>query len=202
MLGVPLDKRVRRTLAVTVGTDLTLDLDDAPGSYFPANLTAPQGDNGLLDGSPRTSLSPWRLYWETRTVELHACDRIEVPGDTTYELIAKPRAVNNGRRVIGHSCPVLPVSLLYPRTAQLKALGKAETLATVECALYSERSEGRGRGSYKGDFADAAPAAWPAMRDRPEQNLELHFADTVVKIASATLAPELPYISLDLRRAG
>jgi hypothetical protein len=203
MLGVPLDKRIRRTLAVTVGANLAVEVDDTASPYFAASLLAPQADNSLLDGSPRTSLSPWRLYWDARGPELHACDRVEVPGVTTYELISQPRAVNAGRRVVGHSCPVLPISKLYPRSAQLHELGKDDSLGTVECALYSERQESRGRGTYRGDFADAAPSAWEAIRTAPTKNLVLDFGDGEIhKIASATLASELPYISLDLKRAG
>lgn len=201
MLGVPLDKRVRRVLGVTVDEGLSLTLDDTPGAYFPANVTQPQSDNGLLDGSPRTSKSVWRLYWQRPPAEIHACDRIEVPGDTTYELISAPRKVNNGRRVVGYSAPMLPVDQLYPRSADVKDMGKADALATIACCLYSERGEQRGRGEYHGTFAEAPASAWEAISSGA--NRELHFSDgSVWKITDATLAPELPYVSMTVRKAG
>jgi hypothetical protein len=199
MLAVPLKLRVRRTLAVAVAPDLSLSLDDAAGAYFPAGLQAPQADNGQLDGSPRTSLAPWRLYWSRTPAELHACDRIEVPGDTTYELIAQPREVSSGRRVVGRSCPVLPVDVLYPREAELKDLGIDAAIAAVRCVIYSEREEQGQRSSYVNTFAEFPPSVWPHLDGAA--NRELHFADgSVWRIAEATLAPEMPYVTASAKK--
>jgi hypothetical protein len=200
MLGTPLDRRVRRTLGVSIGDDLTLSLVDTPTVYFPANVAQPQADNGLLDGSPRTSRSVWRLAWAPMALELAACDRIEVPDDTTYELISAPRKVNNGRRVVGYSAPMLPVSILYPRSAELKTQGGGETVATVECAVYSERESNTARGSYEDTFCELPSSAWQHIRD--QHNLELHFGDgSVWRLSEATLAPELPYVNASIRKA-
>jgi hypothetical protein len=199
MLGVPLDIRVRRTLAVTVGAGLALALDEKAGAYFPAHLAQPSGDNGLLDGAPRTELSVWRLYWGPTTI-LGACDRIEVPGDTTYELISRPRKLSAARLVVGFSAPLLPVSALYPRSAEVRERGAAKALATIACAIYSERDESLSRGRYVDTFIDAPPSAYEALTGA-HQNRELHFADgSVWNVGDVTLAPELPYVSGTIRK--
>lgn len=199
MLGTPFNKRVRRVLHVDAGDDLTLTLDPAPSAYFPANLAKPQGDNGLLDGAPRTSLSPWRLTW-LRAAELGVCDRVEVPHDATYELLSKPKPVMNGRRVVGYSAPVLPVDLLYPRSAELYDLGGEDPVATIACALYTEQDSQRGRGDYRDTFADAPPNAWEHFDGT--RNRELRFEDgSVWRVMNPMLAPEVPYVSMTLKRA-
>jgi hypothetical protein len=199
VIGVPLDKRIRRVLSVTVGGSPAPVVSTDPSDFFAAHLLAPQADNGLLDGSPRTDLSPWRLYWDARGPELRPCERVENPGDGLYELISKPRAVNSGRRVVGYSCPVLPPSLLYPRSAEVKDLGADMALATVECAIYSARESTAQRGSYEDTFCEMPATAWEAVGGA--DNLQLHFSDgSVWTLVEATLAPELPYVNASIRK--
>ena len=201
MLGVPLDTRVRRTLAVTVGEGLALTLDDTPSSYFAAHINQPQGDNGLTDGSPRDELSPYRLYRAGPESMLGACYRVEDLDGTVYELLSKPKPLQNGRRIIGHSAPILPVGDLYPRSAEVWELGGEAALASVECAVYSERSEQRGRGEYHGTFAEAPASAWATLSGGG--NRSLRFADgSEWRILDATLAPELPFVSMSIRKTG
>lgn len=200
MLGTPLDRRIRRTLAVTVDAGLALTLDDTASDYFPAHVDEPEADNGLLDGSPRTSRSVWRLFYMGAYVQFGACDRFQAYPDTVaYELIAVPKPVSNGRQVLGHSAPCLPVPILYPRTADLRELGSEETVATVECAVYSAREGNNQRGSYEDTFIDLPPAAWPHMAALA--NPQLHFGDgSVWSLHEATLGPELPYVSGSIRK--
>jgi hypothetical protein len=201
MLAVPLDKRVRRSVSVTVGEGLEPVVSTAPGPFFAAHLLAPQADNGLLDSSPRTTLSPWRLYWDRRGPDLQACDRIENPGDDTYELISKPRAVNAGRRVVGFSCPVLPIAALYPRQAEIRLLGSEEALATVECAVYSARETDQQHGTYEDTFCEMPAAAWATVGDL--RNAQLHFDDgSTWTLVEATLGTELPYVNASIRKLG
>jgi hypothetical protein len=199
MLGVPLDKRVRRVLGVSIGDDLALTLDDTATAYFPAHVLAPQADNGLLDSSPRTALSPWRVYWLRAPAELRFGDHIEVPDDTTYELISKPRAVNNGRRVVGHSAPALPVGVLYPRSAEVWELGGEKALSTIACNVYSQREDQQPRGDFHDTFGEA-PAS--ALEDLTGTNRELRIGEQTWKIVDAALSVEAPYVSLNLRKAG
>lgn len=201
MLGTPLNARVRRTLGVSIGEDLALAIIDTPTIYFPANVGQPQTENGSLDGSPRTSRSTSTLTWGPTTTFLAACDRIEVPEDTTYELLAEPRKLLNGRRVVGFSAPMLPVSVLYPRSAELTTLGGGEVLATVECSVYSTRDTDTGRGSYEETFCEMPPSAWPYIDGAA--NLELRFADgSVWKLAEATLGTEVPFVTATIKKAG
>lgn len=199
MLGVPLDKRVRRTVGVLVGDDLAVTIDGAATSYFPAHVLAPQSDNGLLDSSPRTTLSPWRVYWLRTPAELRFGDHIEVPNDTTYELISTPRAVNNGRRVVGYSAPALPVDVLYPRTAEVWDLGGVASVATVACNVYSQREDQQPRADFHDAFGEA-PAS--ALETLTGTNRELRLGDQTWKITDAALSVEAPYVSLNLRKAG
>lgn len=199
MLGHPLDTRIRRIFAVTVDEGLSLTLDDTPTAYFPAHLSAPSAGNSSSEGSPRSTLSPHTLSWQG-TPQLGACDRIEVPDDETYELLAKPEPVTAGRRTVGYSALVLPVGSLYPRSAAVKAQGNSDSLATIECAVFSKRSEQRGRGEYEGTFAEAPAAAWNS--DVLRRNHLLHFADgSEWAIVEASLGVEVPFVTMAIRRA-
>jgi hypothetical protein len=200
LIGVPLDSRVRRVLGVDVDDGLAVTVDDDASAYFPAHVLAPQADNELLDGSPRTSRSPWRIYWERAPVEIGPSHRIEVPNDTTYELISPPRRINRGRQVVGFSAPAIPVAELYPRTAEVHSVGDDDVLATIQCNLYSPQEFSTARGSYEDAFAEAPPASWP---DLEAANLELRFdGGEKWKVSQATLNRQVPYVNMQARRLG
>lgn len=200
MLGYPLNTRVRGVLAVDVGADLALTLDDTPSKYFPAHIAPPSGSNSTYDGSPRSALSPHTLYWVGAVTQLGACHRVEDLDATVYELLAKPEPVTNGRAVVGYSAPMLPVDQLYPRSAELKAMGDAKAIETVACAVFSERESQRSRGSYRDTFAEAPATHWAALS--AVGTYALHFADgSEWKIAEASLAPELPFVTMSVREA-
>lgn len=198
MLGVPLDTRVRRTLGVEVGAELALGFTVIPTPYFPAHLTPAQGVPASLDGSPRTSLPSQTLYWQGAFAPLRASDRYENLDETVYEVISQPMEVTNGRSVVGYSAAVLPVSLLYPRSAVLKANAEDDEIATVECSIFSERESKTQRGAYHDDFAEFPPSVWQYIDGA--QNLELHFDDEVWKITEASLSREVPYVTAAVRR--
>jgi hypothetical protein len=201
MLGTPLDCRVRRVLGVTLEEGLALTLDDDATAYFPAHVTVPGSDNSTFEGSPRNGLSSWRLTWQSAPAEFAACDRIEVPADAVYELLADPRPVTNGRRTIGFSAPMLPVSDLYPRSAELRDLGGDVALATVACAVFQGRESHNQRGTYHDTFCELPPSAWQYIT--PKKTQTLHFADgSVWKIAEAALGSEVPFVTASLRKAG
>lgn len=201
MLGVPLDKRARRVLTVTVDAGLALTLDETPSRFVPMHVAEPQADNSLFDGSPRTSRSVWRLYWQGTLLNLGPCDRVEVHGGETFELIAVPKPVMNGRVVVGYSAPALPVSVLYPRTAELRALGSEEAIATVECAVYSARESNGQRGTFHDTFCEMPPAAWPHIT--PKANQVLAFSDGLVwTLNEASLSAEVPFVSASIRKPG
>lgn len=200
MIGTPLNRRVRRVLGVTVDDGLALSLVDTPSVYFPAAVTSPSGDNSTFDGSPRTGLSAWRLTWQI-PMPLHACDRIEVPDDDTYELLADPRPVLNGRRTVGFSAPMLPVALLYPRSADLMALGGGAALATVECAIFSARESNGQRGTYHDTYCELPSSVWQLID--PAGNQALHFSDgSSWVMTEAALSPEVPFVTAGIRKAG
>lgn len=200
MLGHPLDTRVRRVLSVDVAAGLALTLDSTPTKYFPAGIAAPSGSNSTFDGSPRSALSPYTLYWVGAVTQLGPCQRIEDVQGTVYELIAKPEPVTNGRRTLGYSAPMLPVADLYPRSAEVKALGGKDVEATIECAVFSESESTRPRGSYRDTFIEAPASAWSAVS--AQGNRALHFADgSAWQIVDATLAPDLPFVSMSVRKA-
>lgn len=203
MLGVKLDTRVRRTVGVTVSAGLAPTVSEESSAYFPARVERPSRPNSEREGSPRVVLGPYTLWWAASApVTLAPCDRIEVPGDTIYELLAKPESVRNGRRTLGYRASALPIADLYPRSAELKALGAEATIATVPCAVFSERESRTGRGQYSETFAEAPSIAWAAI-DGVDSNAALHFADgSVWRITEATLAPEIPFVSMAVRKQG
>lgn len=198
MLGVPLNKRVRRVLAVSVADDLAVSIDETPGAYFPAGLQPPQFDNNTGDGSPRTVLAPWRLYWSRVPARLGPCDRVEVPGDATYELLAAPKPVLAGRSRVGFSAPVLPVEQLYPRSAELRALGADEPIATVECAVFQSREIHGQRTTSEDAFCELPPSAWQHI-DRKETQRLVFGPNREAKISEAALGTEVPFITATLR---
>lgn len=200
MQGIPLDSRIRRSLAVTIDDGLTLAFDAEPTSYFPARVSPPQGANGTFDGSPRNGLSPSTLYWRTGPT-LDICHRVEMLGSETYELIAKPEPVTLGRQTVGYSAPALAVSQLYPRSAELKELGNEAVIADVECAVFAERESKGQRGSYQDMLCELPPSTWANVDGAP--NLELHFSDgSIWKLTEASLSPETPFVSAGIRKAG
>lgn len=200
MLGTPLDKRIRRTLAVTVDDGLALSIEDTPTIYFPGHVDEPAADNGLSDGSPRSERSVYRLFLGIGGITFHACDRFEVyPNTVPLELIAEPKPVSNGRVVVGYSAPCLPTPILYPRSAEVWALGGEAAIATVECAVYSPRDSQRQRGGYVDTFVEMPPSAWEHLDGL--DNPQLHFGDgSVWTLAEATLGGEVPFVSGSIRK--
>lgn len=199
MQGIPLDSRIRRVLGVTVDDGLALTFDEAPSKYFPANVSQPVGANSTFDGSPRNGLSAFTLYWQSAPVTLDVCHRVETTDAETYELLARPEPVMSGRQRLGYSAPVLPVSSLYPRAADLKAMGAAAVVAEVECAVFADRESKGQRGSYHDTLCELPPSTWSDIGDG--RNLELHFGDgSVWKIAEASLSPEAPFVAAGLRK--
>lgn len=200
MLGVPLDTRIRRVLAVTLGEDLALTIGETPSGYFPAHLAQPQGESSVLDGSPRTSLPSRTLYWQGAVAPLGASHRIEDLDGTVYELVAKPQPVTNGRGVAGYSASVLPIEQLYPRSAELHANRGDDVIAEVHCAIFSERQNDGGRGTTHDDFCELPPSAWLDLDGL--QNPELHFDDgSVWRLSEASLSREVPYVTGSARKA-
>lgn len=199
MQGIPLNIRVRRVLAVTVDDGLALSFDEAPSAYFPANLSQPTGGNSTFDGSPRSGLSAYTLYWQTTPADLDVGHRFEVLGDAVYELLAKPEPVTSGRQRLGYSAPCLPISRLYPRAADLKAMGVAAVIAEVDCAVFSDRENKGQRGTYHDTLCELPASAWSDIDGA--HNLELHFGDgSAWKIAEASLSPEAPFVAAALRK--
>lgn len=185
-----LTQRIQRTRLVTVGDDLSVDVDDEPTAYVPGRLLTHSGHTDR----PRDA-KPSRLFW-LKNLELSAGSRVSV-GDEEWELTGKPESLRAGMTQLRMAADVLRVAELYPRTAELRALGDDEVIAEIPFALYTPREQETDRGEYF-EYEGECPIEFAAALEVANRRLVL--GELTFNVGRRTVDYETPRVSLGLKR--
>lgn len=197
----------RTTRSLTV-VDRGFDVeDDFEAPSFMAALEVPTTAR-ITDGSPREG-STYILRWRSGLLGPQnipqAGWRISLTRPTSrrtyenmvYELLGDPREIRNGANSTGMQAAAMPVGVLYPYTAILKAQDGTTLVEELPVALWSEREDHRDTGTYE-EFSGEAPVEHGGAI---KQNTKLDIGGEIYRITSSIIDLEGPRVKFDARRA-
>lgn len=195
-LGIPLPDQVRRTLLVTIGADLGVNLDFSNGTYFPALLQPPEDTGGEAEGAPRSML-PHKLFFDSAPQTLSVGGRVQLQSTgEIYELTSRVRTVRVAETIMGYEAEAMKFTELYPRLATLKESNDTEVQTALRCAIYTPDERVAGRGDYE-NYEGEAPIEYEAALQG--KNRKLTLGSRVFRLVSAVANYELPHVALELR---
>lgn len=182
-------------------------ITDEDLGLFMASLQVPTSAR-TDDGSPRDG-SPYILRWRAGVLGPQAVPqagwRVSLSRPTSqrtyenmiYELLGDPREIRNGANSTGMQASVLPVGVLYPYVAVLKAQDGTTVVNELNIALWSEREDHTDTGTYE-EFAGEAPVDYASTI---RQNHKFDLDGEIYRITSSIVDFEGPRVKFNARRA-
>lgn len=172
---------------------------EAPGEpSFDIGVFPPAEALPSEESSPRTFPS-YRVRWAEGYrglpgAPLRAGDRV-LADEVGLELLVAPRALREGRRVVGWEAIAQDVSVLYPFTAVLHAQGGAVLAPSMPCAVWGGSDRRETTGEYEDRSAETPIEFEPLLNT----NTYILLGTTKLRFVSAVTDRLAPRVTLTLR---